>query len=182
MKRIFLFFALLILIVDLSNGQTIPASKAKRVSIEESAMITSWQGGFFPIFNNELSVNCRVDKWASLGVFYDYYHDTYQYEGGKTISNQHLTGLRVAFSPLSFWKNYDESKWAKFDLFLNAYIAYDFQKESIHITYSDKKDRQTWANYYKINATYNLNSTFYINLNAGIINSDRIMIGIGVNL
>lgn len=165
---------------NLSYGQTIP--NTKRFSIEESVMITSWQGGFIPIVNNELSINCRIDKWVSLGIFYDYYYDSYQYQSGKTISNQHLTGLRFAFSPMLLWKNHNESKLARFNVFLNAYFAYDYQKNSVYITYVDKKDRQTWANYYKVNFTYKFNDTFYINMSSGIVNSNRIMFGIGVNL
>src|SRR5690606_15904674 len=117
--------SLLMFYINLLRGKPTTFSKIKKISIEESVMIS-------PI---------------SIGVIYDYYHDICQFEGSETISNQFLTGLQFSFYPISYWKNYDKSSWSTFNLFLNVYLAYNFQKEFIHITYTDKKDMQIWANY-----------------------------------
>jgi hypothetical protein len=149
--------------------------------IEDMVMVANTSANFFPYLNNELSVNCGLFNWFSIGIFYDLEKRTLKKTNNNFLKDKNLLGLKgsISFIPIlgNELSNKNISRW---DIGLNANFSYKRERFSTEI--SEKKDNQLWVNYYRLYGKYYLNQKIFISTSVGVLNSDRLFIGIGIKL
>lgn len=149
--------------------------------IEDMIMVANTSSSFFPYLNNELSVNYGLFNWFSVGIFHDFEKRTLKKTNNDFLKDKNLIGLKgsISFMPIlgGDLLSKNVSRW---DIGLNANFSY--KRERFSTEKSEKKDNQLWVNYYRLYGKYFLNQKFFISASAGVLNSDRFFIGIGVKL
>lgn len=149
--------------------------------MEDNVMLTNTNMEFFPVFNNEFSIGYGLNDFLVIGLFYDLYHVSRFHNSVYFKGNKHLGGIKTAFSILPLISNhYLQKKLSNVNLNVNGYFSYN--SNDSYFIYEEKKDMQTWVNYYRINLQYFVTPKFYLSTSAGIINTNRIMFGVGVKL
>src|SRR5690606_23560107 len=148
--------------------------------LEDNLMVANTDGELFPVFNNQISICYGVNNFIGMGIFYDFYHVSRSYHSFYFKGNRHLVGAKVLFSVLPLFNKSWNNKLQRFNINVDGYFSYKSNPD--YFIFEEKKDRQTWVNYYRINVQYFLNSKYYLSASTGIVNSNRFLIGGGIKL
>jgi len=146
--------------------------------LENDIMVTNTDGELFPVFNNEFSICYGVNSFFWAGIFYDFYHVSRSYHSFYYKGNKHIVGVKTIFSVLPLLNERWNNKLKHFNLNIDGYFSYKSNPD--YFIFEEKKDKQAWVNYYRINVQYFFNSKFFLSASAGIINSNRFLIGGGI--
>jgi len=153
----------------------------EHVIIEDMIMAANTSSNFFPYLNNELSVNYGLSNWFSIGIFHDFEKRTLKKTNNNFLKDKNLIGLKgsISFIPI-LGRDLLSKNVSRWDIGLN--VNFSYKRERFSTEKSEKKDHQLWVNYYRLYGKYFLNQKFFISASAGVLNSDRFFIGIGVKL
>jgi hypothetical protein len=152
----------------------------KHFFIEDVVMVANTSGCSTSIFNNELSVSYGITNWLSAGIFYDLNKKTFDKPENDFQKDKSLIGLKTSFSVMPLLGEKLNKKLTRWNLSADAYFSYS--KEHFTSCNSDKKDHQLWVNYYRISGKFYLTPKFYFAASAGLINTNRFFLGVGIKL
>lgn len=185
MKRIILVFLFTFLSLTLFPQENVFELKHHFI-VENQVMLTNTQNlVFFPILNNEFSITYGLTDYLETGLFYDIFNNSQLNSFLTSQTRLHLLGLKANLSLKTLMNKTGLSINAdRFDLFFSGYFEiHQFRgSELSQDGYYDKKDIADWANYYKLCSRYFIYEKWFISASVGLINTNRVYIGLGLKL
>ncbi len=179
--RIFTSTLILLICACSLNAQDspIPRNNIKnKISIESQFMFANTYGEFFPVYNNDFSITYGIMEFASIGLFHDRYWSKFYIQDEETVNNSDLLGIRISLSVIPIVnKSLEWTLLYNFDL--NITSSFSYHTGIIYVS-PDKKDQQEWIQYYKVGIKYYLNNNLFLSGSAGLINTNRFYLGIGI--
>ncbi len=152
----------------------------KHFFIEDFVMVANTSSCSSSILNNELSVSYGITNWLSAGVFYDLNKKTFDKPENDFQKDKHLIGLKTSFSVMPVLGKKINTKLSRWNLSVDAFFSYN--REHYTSCNSDKKDHQLWVNYYRFSGKFYLTPKIYLAASAGVINTNRFFLGVGIKL
>ena len=152
----------------------------KHFFIEDVVMVANTSSCSSSILNNELSVSYGITNWLSAGVFYDLNKKTFDKPENNFQKDKHLNGLKTSFSVMPVLGEKLNKKLSRWNFSVDAFFSYN--REHYTSCNSDKKDYQLWVNYYRFSSKFYLTRKIYLAASAGILNTNRFYLGVGIKL
>lgn len=181
MKQTKTTFTLLFLLIIMNGTSQENYNRVKKhFFIEDIIMVASTSSCSYSILNNELSVSYGITNWLSAGVFHDLNKKTFKEPKNNFQKDKSLIGLKTSFSVIPVLGAKINEKLTRWDFSVDAYFSYN--KQHFTSCNSDKKDHQLWVNYYRISSKFYLFPKVYIAASAGVINTNRFFLGVGIKL
>ena len=181
MKQTKTTFTLLFLLIFINGFSQENYNQIKKhFFIEDVIMVANTSSCSSSIFNNELSISYGITNWLLAGVFHDLNKKTFDKPENDFQKDKSLIGLKTSFSVMPVLGAKINEKLTRWDFSVDAFFSYN--KENFTSCNSDKKDHQLWVNYYRISSKFYLTPKIYLAASAGIINTNRFFIGVGIKL